>query len=356
MPSYRLHRILGNPQARHFLERSLEGDRIAPVYLFHGPPGVGRLTAAIAFAQALNCEGEVRPCGRCRACRRIPRGLHPDVRFLFPEKVMAGVKGELEGRRPDNWDPTAPITIAQVRDLSLEVAKPPFEARKRVIIFVEGDQLTPEAQNALLKTLEEALDHTVFILVATSPEAVLPTVRSRARSVPFFPLPLKVFRELFPGLSEEELSVLYRVAEGSPGRAQKILEDAAFAENRRIVARFFARGELQDGLVVLSRMEENRAYAQQILDFFRGMVRDLLVLHLGAPQILINRDLLGELEEAKNRLSISDLEELLDLTEEVELALRRYGNPTFLGGVLLRPLLRNPRDIFEGLPFESPIP
>lgn len=356
MPAYRLSRIRGNPQARRFLERSLENDWIAPVYLFHGPPGVGRLTAAVTFAQALNCEGDIRPCGRCRACRRIPRGLYPDVRFIFPEKVMAGLKGPPEGRRPENWDPTAPITIAQVREIALEVAKRPFEARKRVILFVEGDQLTPEAQNALLKTLEEASAHTVFILIASSPEAVLPTVRSRARQVPLFPLPMKIFAEFFPEVPETELPVLYRIAEGSPGRARQILQDASFAEDRRLVARFFAEGALPDALTLLSRMEEGRARAQQILDLYREMVRDLLALHLKAPETLINRDLLEALEEAKRRLTPADLETLLDLTETVEIGLQRYGNLSFLGAVLLRPLLRNPRDIYEGLPFESPAP
>ena len=154
---------------------------------FAGPDGIGKRQAAVALAQALNCLSPVRDgivgsepasttlpvdaCGECAACRRIARGVHPDVIALAPE-----------GDR-------VTVAIDQIRALNEQIAYRPFEGRRRVVIVDEAaDVLLGPSQNALLKTLEEPPSGTVFVLVTSRPDALLPTVRSRCPTIRFAPL------------------------------------------------------------------------------------------------------------------------------------------------------------------------
>src|SRR5262245_52224494 len=174
-----------------------------------GPAGVGKRRAAVAIAEALNClkpqqSGDFarEGCGECPACRRIQRGVHPDIIVIEP--------GEMGS-----------IKIEQVRDVIARSEFRPFEGRRRVVIIDEADALVPQAQNALLKTLEEPPSASMFILISARPDALLPTVRSRCHHLRFRPLgPEDVAAALRRhGQSEKEAHAIAAIAEGSIGRA-----------------------------------------------------------------------------------------------------------------------------------------
>ena len=133
-----------------------------PASIFAGPSGVGKRAAALAVAQALNCLEPVGgdSCGTCAACTRIARGVHPDVVIVEP-----GDSGN--------------IKIEPIRDAIDRTGFKPFEGRRRVVIVNEADAMVPQAQNALLKTLEEPPPSSIFILVTARPDSLLATVRSR---------------------------------------------------------------------------------------------------------------------------------------------------------------------------------
>jgi DNA polymerase-3 subunit delta' len=183
-----LRDVLGHRRIVALLGRSIARDSLPPSLIFAGPAGVGKRLTATALAQALNClnpivrSGEedaedteggkfsrkrrstqdplVDACGECASCRRIARGVHPDVLVVEP-----GDSGS--------------IKIEQVRDVIDRSAYRPFEGRRRVVVVDRADALVPAAQNALLKTLEEPPSSSVFVLVTARPDALLPTVRSR---------------------------------------------------------------------------------------------------------------------------------------------------------------------------------
>ena len=153
------------------LTRAIARGTLPPSLVFAGPMGVGKRTAAVALAQALNCE---RPagqdaCGTCAACLRIARGVFADVLMIEPGDTGA-------------------IKVDQVREAIDRAAYRPFEGRRRVVIIDEADALLPEAQNALLKTLEEPPSASMFVLVTARPDVLLPTVRSRCQRLRFGPL------------------------------------------------------------------------------------------------------------------------------------------------------------------------
>src|SRR5262245_41482941 len=161
--------VIGHRKLVALLSRSIERDTIPPSLIFAGPDGVGKRLVALSTAQALNCldpRHQKSPdaigydaCGVCPACTRIERELQPDVVIVRP-----GDSGS--------------IKVDPIRDIVERVGYRPFEGRRRVVIIDEADALVPQAQNALLKTLEEPPSLSVFILVSARADSLLPTVLS----------------------------------------------------------------------------------------------------------------------------------------------------------------------------------
>ena len=161
---------------RHLLELlsgAVSRASLSPSLIFAGPDGVGKRKAAVGLAQLLSCSSLVQAdgigldaCGTCASCTRIARGVHADVLLIQP-----GDSGN--------------IKLDQIRDAIDKSAYRPFEGRKRVVIVDEADALIVEAQNALLKTLEEPPSASMFVLVTSRPDVLLPTVRSRCQRLRF---------------------------------------------------------------------------------------------------------------------------------------------------------------------------
>jgi DNA polymerase-3 subunit delta' len=148
------------------LRRAAAGDGLTHAWLFTGPPGSGRSTAAKAFAAALNCEAEdvlARGCGQCPGCQAVLTETHPDVEFVRTEKVT--------------------ITIDEAREMVAKAGDRPQTGRYRVIVVEDADRMAERTTNVLLKAIEEPTPRTVWMLCAPSPADVLVTIRSRCRPV-----------------------------------------------------------------------------------------------------------------------------------------------------------------------------
>ena len=168
-----LRAIAGHRHLLELLVRAVERESLPPSLIFTGPEGVGKRLTAVALAQLLNCptpvtaEGLGRDaCGVCASCKRIARGVHSDVIVIEPGDTGA-------------------IKIDRIRDGIEKAAYRPFEGRRRVVIIDQADAILVEAQNALLKTLEEPPSASSFVLVTSTPDVLLPTVRSRCQQIRF---------------------------------------------------------------------------------------------------------------------------------------------------------------------------
>jgi DNA polymerase-3 subunit delta' len=161
-------------------------------------------------------------CGRCAPCRKIARGVHPDVFVLSDERSMVKA-GRWEPR--SGRSPSKDIVVDQVRDLvDHRLAMRRAEGRRRFVVIDPADAMNPQAQNALLKTLEEPPEDTTLVLVASSPDSLLPTIRSRCARVTFAPLPdaLVADRLRREGREAEEALLAAALAAGSLGRALEL--------------------------------------------------------------------------------------------------------------------------------------
>ena len=159
-------RFCYNKRAQETLAAFVNGGRFPHALLLEGPEGSGRRTFAREIAAALFCRGEHKPCGSCNQCRKVLEQNHPDVEYY----------GGDGSRRSFHID-----TIRQLRQNAWLL---PGEAPCRVCVLCGAENMTDQAQNALLKILEEPPEHTVFILTAENRAMLLPTILSRVQTIP----------------------------------------------------------------------------------------------------------------------------------------------------------------------------
>lgn len=297
--------VVGHDRAVAFFRRTIASGRAGASVVLHGPQGIGRRMTAIALAQALNCPVETgEGCGSCGTCRRIAHveegkieeGEHKgDVReYTHHADVHIIVPGREE------------IRIDEVRVLRQRAARRPFEGRTSVFIIDPAERMTVEASNALLKTLEEPPPTTCIVLIASDPDALLPTVRSRCRLVALHPLPIsKVAAHLrgTAGLSEGDAALIASLTGGRIGRAMSF-DLEAYRERREalleVVSRLIEKRPrahvLKDAEILGSRGED--ADVEAALETLETLLRDAMILHAaGRSSQIVNRDVEDRLRD-----------------------------------------------------------
>lgn len=325
--------ILGQPKVREFLRASVMHERVSHAYLFIGPTGSNKMAAAFALAQALMCpKGPNGPrgglCGDCDACSRIMRHRHPDVVLLHPE----GASGYL---------------VDQIREVVASASLAPIQAKCKVYIIEDADRLGIQSANAFLKTLEEPPADVVFILLARMREGVLPTIASRCQVVPFRHIPASEAAGILAqntGASLEKSRIAIESCGGSITRAVEFLKsnerlafrtrvlqvmgtvrnaddwdllesardlvllskaplDAVRAEQEEELARnadFLAKSAIRQ-----IEARNKRALSAKSLEALRQLssivaswLRDVLAICAETPELVINVDVRGALEDA----------------------------------------------------------
>ena len=287
------------------LRAALRRGRLHHAYLLGGPEGVGKGTAARLLAQAANCEGPALPgdglpddaCGACAPCRKIARGTHPDVFLLEEERVMAKAgRWEPKGGRT----PSREIVVDQVRDLvDHRLSMRRFEGRRRVVVIDPADAMNVQAQNALLKTLEEPPEATTLVLVSSSPDALLPTIRSRCLRVTFAPLPEPIIRARLEaaGQPPEAARLAAALSGGSLSRALG-LDAEVLAERRAALegAASLTAGDAGRWVAFAREHGEDRETAAGMGELLLIWWRDVLVAQAGGGALA-----LAELEPLTRR-------------------------------------------------------
>jgi DNA polymerase-3 subunit delta' len=335
-------------------------------WLFTGPPGSGRSTAARAFAAALQCE--YRGCGDCRHCRTVLHGTHADVRAVVPDGLT--------------------ISVKEMRAVVQMASRRPATARRQIVVIEDADRLTESAANALLKAVEEPPPLTVFLLCApsTHPDDVSVTIRSRCRVLNLRSPSVQAITDVLvrrDGIDEQVAGWAASVSGGHVGRARRLARDESAREQRakilavpgalRSLADVFvesaellgvAKGEAQslaegrDGAEVselkvamgaggtgrgtagatrgsagavkeLERRQKSRATRTErdVLDRalidLSGFYRDVIVRAMAAPVPLTNPDLTADVDTAVTRVgsvgALRRLDAVLACREAIEL-------------------------------------
>lgn len=283
--------IIGHEWAVALLSHSVQNGHLVHAYLFTGPSHIGKTTLALNFAQAVNCLGSEAPCGQCSACRKIERGVHPDVRLVEPEGKV--------------------LKIDQVRALQHEVALSPYEGRWRVYILPDFHCATTEAANCLLKTLEEPPLRVIIILTAIRVEMLLPTVVSRCQVLSLRPLPLRQVQEALEarGMLSEEAALLAHLSGGRIGWAVMAASNPTLVEKRarclEMLESTLERGRTYR-MQVADQLSQHPEDLPDILEVWLSWWRDVMLLSAGCEdENVANLDRIEVLHERAKRTGVT---------------------------------------------------
>ncbi|MGD9649109.1 MAG: ATP-binding protein [Pirellulales bacterium] len=282
--------VEGHDEVAERFRRALERGRMAGTYLFVGPAGIGKRTFALRLAQTLLCRSrpaaEMNPCGVCPACQQVRAQTHPDLLLVGKPPDKSTIPLDLLIGPPDK----------RMREgLCHSLALASFMGGRKVAIIDDADDLNVEGANSLLKTLEEPPPQTTIVLIGTSLEKQLPTIRSRAQIIPFHPLPTDVLAKLIQqqGLAGDAAAAAH-LAEHSEGSLQRAAElaDPELWRFRGELLRSLAERPLASIAVARSVTEfvdsagkeaaAKRARARTVVGFAAGFYRALLRTGAGA--------------------------------------------------------------------------
>lgn len=304
-------KLIKNDLAKSALQRMVEQNSVPNTLLFYGPDGVGKSLFAIALAQLL--------MGPTHASKLASQN-HPDLHIYRPEG-----KSSIH-------------TMETIRKLIDEAALPPYEAPVKVFILHNADQMLPYSSNALLKTLEEPPFHCYFILLTSSLDSILPTIASRCRKLPFFPIPqsdIETFiKEQWNKKPDEARRVAF-LSHGSLAKAKQLLDNAQLAWRSQLLEILslnlpsdytqFQRLvlELEKSISPEEEDEESPIDTDAILEEIVAWYRDLhLLKEQIAPEYLYHLDSIDRLKLALCS-PIPPLEKVLDHIAKARLALQR---------------------------------
>jgi DNA polymerase-3 subunit delta' len=268
-----LDKLIGQKTLVSQLRKIVTSNRAGHAYAFSGPSGTGKRTIALAFARALLCMG-CQTETPCLSCRTFAEGTNPDFYEVVTEKQSIGVDS--------------------VRAMQEDVANRPTYGNRKVYFIDGAQQMTVQAQNCLLKTLEEPPEYVVILMSVTSFDALLSTIRSRTVNFRINPYSdtemLQILQPIYT-LAVSEWEFILKFSRGIPGNAIHLIEEGSVRDLRRVVFKLLEKpDEIQTAEEVRKILSENKAELPTVLDILLSFYRDCLMVLEGMENRLINSD------------------------------------------------------------------
>lgn len=307
--------FIGQKEIITSIKKSLGNNRTGHAYIFNGPKGIGKKTLAKIFGFRLICENnnKVERCGTCPPCRMADNGYNPDFHIV--------------------WHQDESIGVEEIRKLQSDIMIKPVYSNKKVYLIIDADRMTIQAQNCLLKVLEEPPSYAVFILTTAKYDALLGTIRSRSIR---FNFKKNTFSEVETALEQKHHggnnghAFIISYADGVIGTALELAESEEFASIREQVTNIVFRltkAELLDIFEVYDFFEANKNRVELVFDIMLLLYRDLMIIkRVGKENILINSDKRDIILNNVSNFSMESLFRNIELIEKTRLNIKQNAN------------------------------
>lgn len=290
-------KIKGQNFAKKYLTNSIKSNMVSHAYMFEGPNGIGKNTMARELAAIL---------------------LEMENLFNSPDYIEI---------KPDGNS----IKIAQIRKLQSDILVKPYKSYK-IYVIDEAQKMTVEAQNALLKTLEEPPKYAIIILITDNKESLLDTIKSRCEIIKFTPIPMQEVASYLTmnGIDSKRASLLANFSRGSMKKAIELSESEEFHLMREEVQKYvetFLNGNLIEIIDIQSSIEKYKDQITNILDLLINYFRDIMMVKENVDNsMIINLDRLIFVKNMSNKTTYSQLSKIIDIIEETKNKLRSNCN------------------------------
>lgn len=308
--------IIGHEDIVKHFKSSIELGKISHAYILNGEKGAGKKTVASVFAKSLQCEnGGPDPCGTCRSCLQAESGNQPDIIWVSHEKP--GVISVDE------------IRTQIVNDINLK----PYSSRYKIYIVPDAQLMNPQAQNAILKTLEEPPEYAVIMLLTNNVDKFLPTVLSRCIVLNFKPVqPLDMIQYLMETLEidQEKARFCTDFAQGNLGKAVRLAITPDYLEIKEDCIRLLRRipeMEMDEIIQAVKNMGKYKLDITDYIDIMTMWYRDILMVKISnSPNKLIFKSEFSTMKKQASKASYEGMEKILEALDKLKIRLEANVN------------------------------
>ena len=299
--------IVGHEHLKELLDNAIKMDKVSHAYIINGEKNAGKEFIAKTFAMALQCENRqgTEPCGECHSCRQALSGNHPDIIFITHEKP--GTIGVDDIRRQVNND----------------VAIKPYKGPKKIYIMNEGEKMTAQAQNALLKTLEEPPEYAVLLILTGNVDSLLQTILSRCVVLNMKPAKdaqIKKYLMETMEIPDYKADICVAFARGNVGKAKLLASSEEFdkvKEEAITLLKYIKEMELNEIVAAIKKITEYKFDVNDYMDILSIWYRDVLLFKATHDaNLLIFKEEIQHIRKVADKSAYEGIEKIIDALEK----------------------------------------
>ena len=308
--------VIGQEQIVTHLQNAISSKKVAHAYIIHGERSSGKEFIAKVFAKALQCEGDgEKPCGECRSCKQAEGNNHPDIIFVQHEKPNT-------------------IGVEDIRQkINSDIAIKPYSGSYKVYIVNECEKMTVQAQNALLKTLEEPPAYAVILLLTTSLDTLLPTILSRCVALNMRPLQDDLVKNYLMRqihVPDYKAEVCVAFARGNLGRAKALAASEEFDHIKQeavTLLKYIKDMEIHELVAAIKKISEYQFDINDYLDILSVWYRDVLLFKAtNDANHLIFKDEIQYIRKVADQSAYEGIETIIEALDKAKARLKANVN------------------------------
>ena len=300
--------IIGQEQIKEHLRGAIAANKVSHAYIINGERSSGKEFIARVFAMALQCEkGEIEPCGECHSCKQALSHNQPDIIYVSHEKPGT-------------------IGVEDIRtQINADIVVKPYSSPRKIYIVNEGELMTVQAQNALLKTLEEPPEYAVILILTTQVEALLPTILSRCVVLNMKPVSDELVKKYLMeelGVPDYKANICVAFARGNIGKAKLLASSEEFEKVKDeaiTLVKYINDMEINEIVKAIKKISEYKFDVNDYLDILSVWYRDVLLFKATKDvNSLIFKEEIQQIMRVSDRSTYEGIETIVNALQQAK--------------------------------------